>query len=133
MSIEQEFKNTRMLKLDNNINKHNIRNRKIVDIIGKTDPKYAKHMFLRNGLIEKFAMNLGGGLDILEQPVCIHCERPAAWDVGGGAYCFSCNKNIPADKVITVMDYLMEYTKTFSEEQLEILNMLGGTDNEIIK
>lgn len=126
MSIEREFKNTRMLKLDHDISKHNVRNVKIMDTIEKTDPKYARHMFLRNELIEKFAMNIGGGLDILEQPVCIHCEKPAAWDIGGSAYCFSCNKNIPADKVITVMDYLMEYTKTFSEEQLEILNMLGG-------
>ena len=133
MSLEDNFKNTRMKKLDHELKDINKNTVSTMRAIENVDPKYAKHMFLRNELIEKFAMNIGGGLDILQQPVCIYCERPAAWDIGGSAYCFSCNKNIPADKVITVMDYLMEYTKTFSEEQLEILNMLGGTNNEIIK
>lgn len=95
-------------------------------MISKVDPKYAKHMFLQNELIEKFAMNLGGGLDVLEQPVCIHCERPAAWNEGGSAYCFSCHKSTPADKAITVRKYLLEQTKCYTAEQLELLNTLGG-------
>lgn len=133
MSIEQEFRNVRMLKLDNELSKHNTKNLEIMNTIGEIDPKYAKHMFLRNELIERFAISIGGGLDILGQPVCIHCERPAAWDIEGSAYCFSCNKSIPAYKVITVMDYLKEFTKTFTEEQLEMLNILGGSNDEIIK
>ena len=101
--------------------------------IEKIDPKYAKHMFLKNQLIENFAMHMGGGIDLLDQPVCPHCEKPAAWNEGGTAYCFSCNKSIPMDKVITVIEYLIEYTNAFTEEQLEVLNMLGGSDNGTTK
>lgn len=108
-------------------------NLKIMASIGKIEPKYAKHMFLRNELLQKFSMSMGGGIDLLEQPVCIHCEKPAAWNDGGSAYCFSCNKSVPAKDVITVMEYLMEYTKMFSEEQLEVFNKLGGDGNEIIR
>lgn len=130
---DQEFRNTRNLILDNELKKVNTKNVDVMKQIEGVDPKYAKHMFLKNSLIEKFAMHIGGGIDILSQPVCMHCERPAAWNEGGTAYCFSCNKNIPADKVITVMGYLMEYTNIFTEEQLEILNKLGGKQNGIIE
>ena len=101
--------------------------------IESVEPKYAKHMFLKNDIIQKFAMHEAGGLDILDQPVCPACEKPAAWNTGGTGYCFSCNRNIPADKAITVLEYLLEYTNMFTEEQLEKLNMLGGRTDEIIK
>lgn len=96
--------------------------------IEKVSPKFAKHMFLKNQLIENFAMHLGGGMDLLDQPMCPHCEKPAAWNTDATAYCFSCHKSIAASKVVTVMEYLVEYTDSFTEEQLEMLNMLGGSE-----
>ena len=131
--LEEEFKRTRKGMLQKELSTIDIDNAKTMKSIERVEPKYAEHMFLRNELLQKFSMSMGGGIDILEQPVCTHCERPAAWDVGGSAYCFSCNKSVPAKDVITVMEYLMEYTKMFSEEQLEVLNRLGGNNNEIIR
>lgn len=131
--LEQEFKTTRQGMLNKTLSTLDDGNISIMKSIESVDPKYAKHMFLRNELLQKFAMSIGGGINILEQPVCTHCERPAAWDIGRSAYCFSCNKTVPVDKVITIMDYLIEYTKAFTEEQLEILNQLGGSGNGIIE
>lgn len=112
--------------LNKQVNSINTQHTTTMDMLNKVNPKYAKHMFLRNELIENFAKFVGGGIDILGQPVCTKCERPCAWDSEGSAYCFSCNHKVPADKVITVLDYLLEYTKTFTEKELEILNMGGG-------
>lgn len=92
--------------------------------IESTEPKFAKHMFLRNQLLENFAKYMGGGVNILDQPMCNHCERPAAWHDGGTAYCFSCNHT--TKEPITVKQYLIEYTKGIPEETLEILTMQGG-------
>ena len=96
----------------------------IMNTIQGTDPKFAKHMFLSNQLIENFAKSLGGGVNILEQPMCNHCEKPAAWNDGGSAYCFSCHTT--TKEPITVKKYLIEYTKGIKEEQLQMLLALGG-------
>lgn len=96
----------------------------IMKNIEGVDPKFAKHMFLSNQLIENFAKSLGGGVDILNQPMCNHCEKPAAWNEGGSAYCFSCHK--ATKNPITVKEYLVEYTKGFTEEQIQLLLALGG-------
>ena len=132
VSLEDNFRDTRMKKLDHELKIVNTNTVNAMKAIENVDPKYAKHMFLRNELIEQFAYHMGGGLNILEQPMCIHCERPAAWDIDG-AYCFSCNKKTPRDKAITVREYLIEFSKGFTEEQLELLNMIGGESDEIIK
>ena len=119
--------------LDKKLQSIDTNNHNIMKSITSVEPKYAKHMFLKNSVIENFAMHSAGGLDILEQPVCPACEKPAAWDVNSTGYCFSCNRSISADKVITVLEYLLEHTNMFSEEQLERLNLLGGGAGEIIK
>ena len=98
--------------------------------IQNKDPKYAKHMFLSNELVEKFAKHVVGGVNILEQPVCIHCEKPAAWNEGGSAYCFSCGKDTPSNKVVTVRQYLIEQLKGFDVDKLEMLSMVGGDYDE---
>jgi len=98
----------------------------VMKVIEGKDPKFAKHMFLRNELVEKFAKHVVGGVNILEQPVCIHCEKPAAWNEGGSAYCFACNGTTPKDKAITVREYLIDQLKGFDEEKLEMLSMIGG-------
>lgn len=102
------------------------------------DPKFASHMFKRNDLIEKFAKYLGGGINILDQPMCDHCEKPAAWNEGGTAHCFSCNRD--TTKPITVHEYLMNYTKGYSEyqlrqieEQLKVLEAMGGEIDDTVK
>lgn len=112
--------------LEQSLSKIDLGNKRVMDSIGKMDPKYAKHMFLSNQIIEQFAMHSGGGLELLDQPVCTQCEKPAAWNDGGSAYCFSCHRTIPADQITTVLEYLRNEIKTFDVEKLEILNRLGG-------
>lgn len=137
----EEFKRTRKGMLQKELSTIDTDNLKIMESIDKVEPKYAKHMFLRNELLKKFSLSVGGGIDLLDQPICTRCERPAAWNTGGSAYCFSCNTNIPPNNVITLMEYLMEHTKAFGEEELELLNKLGsellnklgGDNNEIIR
>ena len=104
----------------------------IMKVIEGKEPKYAKHMFLRNELVEKFAKHTVGGVNILEQPVCIHCEKPAAWNEGGSAYCFACGKDTPKEKVVTVRAYLIDQLKGFDEDKLELLS-LGGDYDETVK
>lgn len=130
-TYEDDFNKKRQAKLQKELLMPNQKNINTMKLIEDTEPKYAKHMFLRNELIERFAMHIGGGLDILEQPICPHCERPAAWDKEGKAYCFSCHKSI--DKTITVRQYLLEYTKGMTEQQLELLNKIGGREDDIIE
>lgn len=126
MFKEEEYKNTRKLILNKELNTIDASHADIMKTINGVDPKFAKHMFLRNKLIENFAKSLGGGVNILDQPMCNHCERPAAWNDGGTAYCFSCHST--TKEPITVKKYLIEYTKGVSEEQLEILSMMGGVE-----
>lgn len=125
MSLEDDFNRTRKGMLSHEHKKIDVGNARVMKAIQSTDPKYAKHMFLRNQLIQNFAMRSTGGVDILDQPVCNHCERPAAWNTGGTAYCFSCGTT--TQKPITVERYLIEYTKFFSQEQLELLEKAGET------
>lgn len=129
---EDEYKKMRSLMIRQQILQPNQKNIRDFKGIADVNPKYAKHMFLRNKLVEKFIQHSGGGLDLLSQPVCIHCEKPAAWDMGGGAYCFSCNKSTPKDKAVTVSRYLADQMKNVDEETLEIW-IKGAEANEIVK
>lgn len=101
-----------------------------IKAIEGVDPKYAKHMFLRNRLIEQFIKNSGGGLDLMTQPVCPHCEKPCSWDMDGKAYCFSCNKSIPKEKAHTVAEYLASELKAIDEETLRLW-VKGAEEYEI--
>ena len=130
---QEQFKKEKKLILDNKINTLNTKHNAIMKEIEKVNPKFAEHMFLRNELVEKFAEHMGGGIDILEQPMCSHCEKPATWDKDGKAYCFSCHKSTPADKVITVRQYLTEFLKGFTEEQLKLLNTIGGIEDDSVE
>ena len=130
MSLEDDFKSTRKGMLNHEHKKIDLGNARVMKAIETTDPKFAKHMFLRNKLVQSIAMRATGGIELLDQPVCEHCERPALWDKGGTAYCFSCHGKTL--KPITVERYLMEYTKFFTKEQLELLGK-AGEEVEIIK
>lgn len=123
-----EWEQYRDKKLQHDITRDNEKHFKVMESIKGKDPKLAAHMMQRNDIIRKFASKIGGGIDILEQPMCEHCEKPAAWDEGGTAYCFACNKK--TSKPITVHEYFMEHTKYYTKEQLEILKALGGESDE---
>lgn len=126
MGREARDRTNRHKELRNNIlqkeiNKPNMKNHRLLEQVSKVNPKYAKHMLHRNEVLEKFAMRLGGGIDLLDNPVCEHCEQPATWDFEDTAYCFQCNKKsyVGKDKKpVLVRDYLLEFTKGFTEEQL---------------
>ena len=133
MFKEQEFNNTRDNKLGKELLEVNVKHIDTMNVLDGIDPKFAKHIFLRNELLEKFSKNMGGGVNVLEQPMCGHCERVAAWHIGGKAHCFSCNRDTPASETITVKKYLLEYMKGMTEEQLQMLNKLGGDKNDIIR
>lgn len=132
MFKDQEFKAARNNILGKQLIETNVKHIDTMKTIEGLDPKFAKHMFLRNELLESFSKNMGGGVNVLEQPMCGHCERVAAWNTGGKAHCFSCNKDTPASQVITVKKYLLEFMKNMSEEQLQMLNTLGGDKHDII-
>jgi hypothetical protein len=94
----------------------------VMDTLSKNNPKLAKHFQLRNDVIMKFASHIEGGVNILTQPMCEHCEKPAAWNENGTAHCFACGKD--TKNPITVYDYFLNYTKNLSEEDLMILKLL---------
>ena len=131
MFKDQEYRDTRKLMLDKELQTINTNHFDIMKTIEGVEPKFAKHMFLRNQLIENFAKSIGGGINVLGQPMCNHCEKVAAWNDEGTAYCFSCHST--TKKPITVKQYLIEYTKALSEEQLELLSMMGGVEDEVDK
>lgn len=120
---DREFKAARGGQLAREHKKIDLDNVRAMKIIEGKDPKYAKHMFLRNQLLENFAMRATGGIDILDQPVCRSCEKPAAWHTGGTAYCFSCGTT--TKEPITVQQYLIEHTKYFTDEQIELMVRAG--------
>lgn len=131
-SKDEAFKEYRKRKLHHDLNQHDTNNIRAIKAIEGVDPKYAKHMFLGNRLLEQFIKKQGGGLDLLDQPVCPHCEKPCAWDIEKGAYCFSCNKSIPSDKVYTVSQYLLAQMKNVDIDTLH-LYVKGAEVNEIIR
>lgn len=109
----------------------NDKNRRVMNLLKKADPKFAKHVFLKNELVEKFAEHEGGGLDILSQPVCENCEKVATWDTKG-AYCFSCGHT--TKEPMKVIKYLMEVLDGIDVEILRVLQeMEGGNDENIIR
>lgn len=124
--VFEEGEKLRRLKLQADLQKDNKTNIDIMKMIEGKDPKYAKHIMAKNNIVMQFAMKLFGGVDLLEQPVCPACEIPASWHDGASGYCFTCHRTIPADKVVTVREYLLDQIKGMSEEQIELLHLLGG-------
>ena len=89
----------------------------------KASPAWASHMLKKNLFIEKMCFDNFGSIQVLEQPVCEGCERPAFWHTGGTAHCFACGRY--TKNPITVRDYFEQIVK-LSTEQLDILDMTGG-------
>lgn len=124
--LGDNFNDYRKKKLHHELNQDNINTINTLSMIGGKDPKYAKHLLLRDDLVMKFALKMGGGVELLNQPVCPKCEIPAAWDMGAKGYCFRCGTSVPADRVVTVRDYLLDQIKGMTVEDLERLNSIGG-------
>lgn len=125
-SVFEEGERLRRLKLQSDLNKDNKMNLEIMKMIDGKDPKYAKHIMNRDNIVMQFALKLFGGVDLLEQPVCPSCEIPASWNDLGSGYCFNCHRTIPSNKIVTVREYLIDQIKGMSEQEIELLNMLGG-------
>lgn len=124
--VFDEGERLRKLKLQSELKQDNSMNIGIMKMIEGKDPKYAKHIMKKNNLVMQFAMKLFGGVELLEQPVCPACEIPASWNDNASGYCFTCHRTIPPEKVVTVREYLLDQVKGMTEEEIELLNMLGG-------
>lgn len=68
--------NNKKYKLGDEIKEVNI---KTLNYLRNINPAYAEHMYEKNRIVEAFAMSELGGVDLLEQPICPHCEKPGAW------------------------------------------------------
>jgi hypothetical protein len=89
-------------------------------------PKFAKHMFLRNSLVEMFAKEKFGGVEMLDLPMCRACERPGAWHDNESCYCFACGTTTPANQTKPLRQWLAQDIKEhgFSEEEMELLEQV---------
>jgi len=106
-----------------------IDNKIILNQIEGTNANYAKHMLNRNPLLEKFAKDVFGGVEILDQPVCRKCERPGMWDKGGTGYCFVCGTR--TENPITVEQYYIEELKA-TKEQMDTMTKRLSKGGEIV-
>ena len=87
-------------------------------------PKYAKHIWERNGLVQAIAMEHFGGVDVLSLPVCAKCEKPASWHDNDSAYCFACGHTTPKEQTKTLYRYIAEDSmpRGVDKEALDLLN-----------
>lgn len=104
------------------------RNMEAIKLLNGIHEKYGKHAWLKNKIVLDLCIDNYGSLDVMERPVCEHCEKPAMWHVGGTGYCWACGGTTP--KPITVKQYLMNEFGRLSEKQLEALEMMSGFDDE---
>lgn len=88
--------------------KPNRQNITAINAVKDKKSNFADHMLQHNNIIKSFAMAEHGGIELLDLPVCEHCERLAANydDPPGSAYCWVCGKvtKVP----ITLKEYLMQ-------------------------
>jgi hypothetical protein len=104
------------------------RNLEAIKMLNGIHEKYGKHAWLKNKIVLDLCIDNYGSLDVMERPVCEHCEKPAMWHVGGVGYCWACGGTTP--KPITVKQYLMNEFGKLNQQQLEALDMLSVFDDE---
>lgn len=131
-SIKENQKKRRII-LDKELKKPDTNNLKLLKMIQGVNPKYAKHMYQSNELLLQFAKHMGGGIELLEQPVCRRCESPASWDLPDSkgndrAYCFGCH--VHTVNPITVQEYLMREVMKMPEEKIKALLDMAIKKNE---
>lgn len=131
-NINEHNKNRRII-LDKQINEPDKENLRVLKTIEGVNPKYAKHMYQGNKLLLEFAKHMGGGIHLLEQPVCRRCESPASWDFPDSkgnqrGYCFKCN--IHTVNPTTVREYLMREVIKMPEDKIKMLLSMAEKANE---
>lgn len=101
-------------------------NMSTVNALKGIHPKYAEHMFKRNHLIEMFAKERFGGVEVLDLPMCERCERPGAWHTDDTCYCFPCGHVTPKNRTKPLREWLAQDIKEygFSEEEMALLEMV---------
>ena len=96
----------------------NQRNMAIMEQLKGVNPAYAKDALTKNELLRVFAYKMGGGIDMLKQPVCGRCEMPCTWgthdykeDLKTKDRFATCDCGYITKNPITVEQYLLEYMK----------------------
>lgn len=89
-------------------------------------PKYAKHIWERNGLVQAISMEKFGGVDVLSLPVCERCEKPGAWHDDDSCYCFPCGHKTSKENTKTLYRYIAEDSMPHGvdKEAMELLNKM---------
>jgi len=120
------YDEARDAQLKAEFNAPNVKNLRILEAINGRDPAYAKHMLAKNDLLQGFAYKMGGGVDILKQPVCGRCEGVGTWGDfsrtvtdGKVGYCDACGH--VTKNPITVEQYLAEYVQSIDDTTLDAI------------
>lgn len=103
-------------------------NNGVLQQLQKNNPKYLEHILQKNEMIMAFAKSTLGGIDLLEQPMCNHCEKPGAWHTDGTCYCWSCGT--VTKNPITLYEYLAQELK-LSEEDCKIILSIAYPNKDI--
>lgn len=101
----------------------NLQTNASLNFLGNVHPKFAKHLFLRNSLVEMYAKERFGGVELLDLPMCERCEKPGAWHDNDTCNCFACGHVTPAKNTKPLRQWLAQDIKEhgFSEEEMELL------------
>lgn len=97
--------------------KPNEHNYKVMEMLKNVSPAYAKHAMVKNDLVRLFASYLGGGVDLLKQPICEKCEEICTWGTFDQIFkgmeractCSACGH--VTKNPITFEQYALEYLK----------------------
>lgn len=123
----EEYEKGRDFLLKEDFNAVKMDNVMLMKAIEGVSPALAKHMIDRNDLLKAFAYKVGGGIDILQQPVCGRCEGVGTWgsfdtQVTTGervGYCDACGH--VTKNPITVEQYLDEEVKRIDTKVLKAM------------
>ena len=123
----QAYEEGRNFLLQEEFNAVNMDNVMLMKSIEGVNPALAKHMIDRNDLLKAFAYKMGGGIDILAQPVCERCEGVGTWgsldkQILAGekvGYCDACGH--VTKNPITVEQYLDEEVSRIDAKMLRAM------------
>lgn len=104
------------------------RNLEAIKALNDIHAKYGKHAWLKNKIVLDLCIDNYGSLDVMERPVCEHCEKPAMWHIGGTGYCWACGTT--TKNPVTVKNYLLNEFGKLNEKQLDMIDLMGGFDDD---
>lgn len=105
-------------------------NKNIMKQLEGMEPRFQQHVMVKNHLVEEFALEKYGTIDLLDLPMCTKCEKPCTWHTDDTAYHMECGTTIK--QPITMREYLSSILK-FSDEQLDILAGFLFKPDDILK